>query len=243
MHMTNQNTIGEIVAQDFRTAAVFEKYGIDFCCKGNKSLVEACHNKDIRPQDVLDELTAILAQDQKTIDFKSWSPVRLADYIEHTHHRYVEEQTPVLLRLLDKLCSVHGARHPELFEVRKEFIASSEELAKHMKKEELILFPRIRKMSKNIHESTPDEIPSGYARGPISIMLAEHDVEGERFRKIDALTGHYQPPEDACNTYKATYALLHAFENDLHLHIHLENNILFPMAIDMEKAVVSSCEL
>jgi regulator of cell morphogenesis and NO signaling len=144
------------------------------------------------------------------------------------------------MRFLEKLCSVHGPRHPELLEVNRLFCESAAELAMHMKKEELILFPRIRKMTAAATGTLQENaITPGMVQGPIAVMMEEHEHEGDRFSKIDALTGHYQPPADACNTYKATYALLQEFENDLHLHIHLENNILFPKAVEMEKELMN----
>jgi regulator of cell morphogenesis and NO signaling len=241
MDIHYQKTVGEVVAQDFRAAAIFEKYGIDFCCKGNIPIDEACERKHVYTEDVMRELKLLLTgSENNSVDYASWSPAYLADYIEQTHHTFVSEKTPVLMRFLDKLCSVHGPRHPELLEVNRLFCESAAELAMHMKKEELILFPRIRKMTAAATGTLQENaITPGMVQGPIAVMMEEHEHEGDRFSKIDALTGHYQPPADACNTYKATYALLQEFENDLHLHIHLENNILFPKAVEMEKELMN----
>lgn len=160
----------------------------------------------------------------------------MADYIEKKHHRYVEEKTREITPYLDKICRVHGDRHPELFEINEHFNATAGELAAHMKKEELILFPFVRKMAKAKQENTKLEAPHfGTVENPIQMMMHEHTAEGERFRKIETLSNNYTPPEDACNTYRVTFALLKEFEADLHLHIHLENNILFPKAIELEK--------
>jgi regulator of cell morphogenesis and NO signaling len=237
MDLTYQKSVGEVVALDYRAAAIFEKYGIDFCCKGNKSIDDACESKNIRTEDVMRELKILLSNgDSHYTDYSSWSPSLLVDYIEEKHHKYVEEKTPVILRYLDKLCNAHGARHPELYEINNLFKASAGELAQHMKKEELILFPRIRKMAAYTTARPDDQTMSpGMVQNPIRMMMHEHDHEGARFKKMDELSNHYQPPADACNTYRVTFALLQEFENDLHLHIHLENNILFPKAIDMEK--------
>ncbi len=241
MELTYQKKVGEVVAEDYRAASIFEKYGIDFCCKGNTSIDEACERKNILTEDVMRELKLLLNDKPITkSDFNSWSPVQLADYIEQKHHRYVEETTPVLLRNLDKLCHKHGPVHPELYEINTLFTASATELASHMKKEEMILFPRIRKiaaMTSANHQH--DLLTPGIVTDPIKMMMHEHEAEGERFQKIESLTDHYQPPADACNTYKVTYALLQEFENDLHLHIHLENNILFPKAAEMEKELMN----
>ena len=238
METLEKKTIGEYVAQDFRTAALFSKYGIDFCCKGNRSVEEVCEKKDITPEALQEEINAVMAtKSDNSIDFQSWPLDLLADYIEKTHHRYVESKLPTLLQFLDKLCKVHGASHPELFEINQLFIGCAGELTQHMKKEELILFPFIKKM---VEATITDQLIAkphfGTVENPIAMMMHEHDAEGERFRKIAELTNNYTPPADACNTYKVTFAMLNEFEQDLHKHIHLENNILFPKAAKLEKS-------
>ena len=237
METLERTTIGEYVAKDFRTAAVFSKYGIDFCCKGNRTIDEACEKKDVDTNTIMDEINTVLAtKNDNSIDFKSWPFDLLADYIEKTHHRYVEEKTNVILPFLAKLCKVHGASHPELFEINQLFIGCAGELAQHMKKEELILFPFIKKMVKaSLTDELIEQPHFGTVENPIAMMMHEHDAEGERFRKIALLTNDYTPPADACNTYRVTFAMLAEFEEDLHKHIHLENNILFPAAAVLEK--------
>lgn len=237
METLEKITIGEYVAKDFRTAALFSKYGIDFCCKGNRTVDEVCEKKAVKPEDLQIEIAAILnTKNDSRIDFNAWPLDLLADYIEKTHHRYVEEKTPTLLQFLDKLCKVHGESHPELFEINELFKGCAGELAQHMKKEELMLFPFIKKM---VTASISDEIIAqphfGTVKNPIAMMMAEHEAEGDRFAKIVELTNNYTPPADACNTYKVTFAMLNEFEQDLHKHIHLENNILFPKAVALEK--------
>lgn len=228
--------IGDIVAADFRTAAVFKKHGIDFCCKGGRTIEEACGPQKTDPEQIYHELETISENDGNSVDFNSWPPDLLAEYIQKKHHHYVEEKTPVIQTFLDKLCDVHGERHPELFEIRALFNVSAGDLAAHMKKEELILFPFIRNMAKAQAEGTAIPQPFfGTVENPVNMMKHEHSVEGERLRKIAELTNGYNPPEDACNTYKVTFAMLQDFENDLHKHIHLENNILFPKAIQSEQ--------
>ncbi len=238
LHKNAEKQIGEFVAEDFRTAAVFTKYKIDFCCNGNRTVEEACNKKGIDSNRLIDELNAVLnTATNQTIDYKSWPLDLLAEYIEKKHHRYVEEKIPVLRQFLDKLCRVHGDRHPELFKINDLFTASAGELAAHMKKEELILFPFIKKMVKAKIENGAIQSPSfGTVENPIAMMMHEHDTEGERFREIAELTDDYNPPADACNTYRVTFAMLDEFEKDLHLHIHLENNILFPGALKLEQA-------
>lgn len=232
--------IGEFVAQDYRTAAVFTKYKIDFCCNGGRSIEEACEKKGLDSNQLLEELEAVLStKTDQTIDYKSWPLDLLVDYIEKKHHRYVEETIPILSQFLDKLCRVHGERHPELLKVNELFIASAGELASHMKKEELILFPFVKKMMKaKLNKSSILAPHFGTVENPISMMIHEHDNEGERFRQIAELTNNYTPPTDACNTYRVTFAMLDEFEKDLHLHIHLENNILFPGALKLEQTFI-----
>jgi regulator of cell morphogenesis and NO signaling len=235
MKITEETTIGEYVAHDFRTAAIFSKYGIDFCCKGNRTIKEACETKRIDSEAVQHEVIAILeSKSEGNIDYLAWPLDLLADYIEKKHHRYVEEKIPHLLTFLNKLQQVHGANHPELLEINNLFIDCSHELTKHLKKEELVLFPFIRKMTQSVINQQPFALPQhGSVEEIVTVMRHEHDTEGERFRKIAALSNDYTPPSDACNTYKVTFAMLREFEQDLHQHIHLENNILFPKAQKM----------
>ena len=238
--MKGNQIIGELVAKDYRTASVFKKYSIDFCCQGNRTIQEACEKKNIDTKKVLEDLVAIMeAKSESTTDYQSWPLDLLADYIEKKHHRYVQEKTLEIQPYLDKICKVHGERHPELLKIKEEFNASAGELAAHMKKEELILFPFIRKMTKaKLENAKVDAAHFGTVKNPIQMMMSEHTVEGNRFMKIEELTNNYTPPQDACNTYRVSFALLKEFEQDLHLHIHLENNILFPKAIEIEKELI-----
>lgn len=233
----SEKQIGQFVADDFRTAAVFAKYKIDFCCNGNRSVEEACEKKSIDSNKILDELQAVLnSKTNQSIDYKSWPLDLLAEYIEKTHHRYVTEKIPVLLQFLNKLCAVHGERHPELFKINELFTASAGELSAHLKKEELVLFPFVKKLvAAKLSQGTIETPHFGKVENPIAMMMQEHDNEGERFRQIAELTNNYTPPADGCNTYQVTFAMLQEFEQDLHLHIHLENNILFPEAIKLEQ--------
>jgi regulator of cell morphogenesis and NO signaling len=237
METLEKNTIGDFVAKDFRTAAIFSKYGIDFCCKGQRTIEEVCDNNNIDETQLMEELNTVLASENNPeIDFNSWPLDLLVDYIEKKHHRYVEEKTPVILQFLDKLASVHGSNHPELLQINELFQSCAGELAQHMKKEELILFPFIKKMIGATKSHASIEPPHfGTVNNPITMMMEEHDNEGERFRTISALTNNYTLPEDACNTYRVTFAMLEEFEQDLHKHIHLESNILFPKTKALEK--------
>lgn len=231
-----EKTIGQIVADDYRSAAVFKKFGIDFCCNGNRGIEEACEQNNVDADELRKALDIALAETTiETTDYKSWPLDLLSDYIEKKHHSYVEERIPVLKQYLNKINKVHGAKHPELQQIYDLFIASGGELAMHMKKEELVLFPYIRKMVKAEQTGeTLNEPRFGTVKNPIQTMMHEHDNEGERFRQIEALSNGYTPPEDACGTYKVAFAMLKEFQDDLHQHIHLENNILFPKAEEME---------
>jgi regulator of cell morphogenesis and NO signaling len=237
MEISKENKIGELVAEDYRTAAVFQKHHIDYCCKGQRSIEEACQLKKLDAEKIVEDIRQVMStRDTDSINFQSWPLDLLADYIEKKHHRYVEETTPALMRYLDKLCQVHGANHPELLEIRHIFGESAQDLAMHMKKEELVLFPYIRKLVSGQRSKREMDVPPfGTVQNPVQMMMQEHDTEGERFRMISELTGNYNPPADACNTYRVAYSLLQEFENDLHRHIHLENNLLFPGAIKLEK--------
>lgn len=238
--MKENQIIGELVAKDYRTASVFKKYNIDFCCQGNRTIQEACDKRNIDSKNVLDDLDlTIQSKSETSIDFQSWPLDLLADYIEKKHHRYVQDKTLEIQPYLDKICKVHGEHNPELFEIKKEFNASAGELAAHMKKEELVLFPFIKKMVKAKQENKDvDSAHFGTVRNPIQMMMDEHTIEGNRFRRIEELSNNYTPPHYACNTYRVSFALLQEFEQDLHLHIHLENNILFPKAIEIEKELI-----
>ena len=237
-----QNNIGTVVAADYRSATVFETFGIDYCCNGNRSIVEACATAGIDPEKLREALLAIPeTKSEHSIDFQSWPPDLLADYIEKTHHRYVTAKISELMPLLEKIVRVHGEQHPELLTIQSLFGETAGALTQHMKKEELILFPFIREMMrKQIQQESLEPVGFGTVQNPIAMMHREHDDEGKRFRTIAALSNNYTAPEDACTTYKLTYALLKEFEADLHLHIHLENNILFPKAIELEEKLATA---
>jgi regulator of cell morphogenesis and NO signaling len=244
MNISKENFIGAVVAQDYRTAGVFEQAGIDFCCNGNRSIAAACKEKNIAAEKLITRLQqAVGTPDHKespVINYLSWPLDLLADYIEKKHHRYVSAQIPLIQSFLEKIVRVHGVRHPELSGIKSHFDACAGELTAHMKKEELVLFPIIRKMVQAGEEGRKEVAsPFGTVQNPIRMMMHEHDAEGERFRQIKELSDGYTIPEDACNTYKVAFASLHAFEEDLHLHIHLENNILFPKSIELEQSLAS----
>jgi regulator of cell morphogenesis and NO signaling len=236
MLMIKTSSVGSFVSNDYRTATVFQKYGIDFCCKGGRTIQEVCESKDINADHLLTELTEVSKiNGSDRTDFKTWTLDVLADYIVKNHHGYIDNATPVLLQFLDKLCKVHGGNHPELFKINEEFKSSASELAMHMKREELVLFPYIKGMVDSKNKGEKLALPVfGSVMNPIQMMKHEHVIEGDRFMEIASLTNQYKAPADGCTTYRVAFALLKEFETDLHLHIHLENNMLFPKAIEME---------
>ncbi len=217
-----QANIGQLVSGNYRTAAVFSKYRIDFCCNGNRSVEEACNQKKIDIQAVTADLAAVLdVLPENGTDYNTWQPDVLAIHIVDRHHGYVANQIPVLQAYLHKLSNVHGNAHPELVKIAQLFNESAAELTMHMKKEELVLFPYIRQMVIAQQNGTKAAAPHfGAVEGPIAMMMHEHDQEGERFRQIQALSNDYTVPPDGCNTYRVTYSLLKEFQEDLHLHIH-----------------------
>lgn len=230
--------IGSIVNNDFRTAAIFKQNKIDFCCKGGRTIEEACANNKINPEKIYNAIASLPNKETIEIDFQNFPIDLLTDYIEKTHHRYADEKTPIIQAFLEKLAQVHGDRHPELFQIKDLFFESVVDLKTHFKKEEMVLFPYIRNMVKTNLANNEFTSPAfGTVKNPIAMMKEDHTVEGERFEKIATLTSGYTPPADACNTYRVTYAMLEEFENDLHTHIHIENNILFPKAIQFENTL------
>lgn len=233
--METNTTLGEIVANNYKAAAVFEKFGLDFCCMGNQSLEEACKAGKIDPKEVHAALRILEQESGDQTNFNHWPLDLLADYIYNRHHKYIEEKTPIIKGYLDKICTVHGKRHPELLEIKKIFDETSGELAKHMKKEELILFPYIKRMVNAKNDGTRVKSPLfDTVLSPIQIMKTDHLDEGEQLRKMSALSNNYTPPPDACSTYTVAYHLLHEYEKDIHVHIHLENNILFTKSLLLE---------
>jgi regulator of cell morphogenesis and NO signaling len=229
-------TLGEIVTADFRAAAIFERYGLDFCCRGNRTLEQSCRDAGVRPDDVMEQLEAIDSPSSDgTPAFNEWPLPALADYIVSTHHAYVRDALPVLLAHATKIAKVHGGRHPELIRVAQLVEQVASEMTSHMMKEEHILFPYIvRLASAAAAGEPPPTAPFGTVDNPIHMMEAEHESAGNAMFEIRELTEGYQVPPDGCTTYAVCLRELDAFERDLHAHVHLENNILFPKASEME---------
>jgi regulator of cell morphogenesis and NO signaling len=235
MHdVTPATTIGDIVAHDFRTSSVFARHGIDFCCGGRRSLDEACREQGMDTEAVIRELTALSPSPE--VDAGSWPLDLLIHKIVSRHHAYIRRQVPALRALTQKVAEVHGARRPATRTVASLFADTAADLERHMEKEERILFPYIRALvHANEHGGPRPANPFGSVRNPIRMMEAEHSAAGSDMRAIRALTGDYEPPPDACITWRACYAALAEFERDLHQHVHLENNVLFPAAVRLEE--------
>jgi len=221
--------LGELVTDDFRIAEVFKNAGIDFCCGGKKTLKQACREKRIDLKSIEDEIKAIgQAPALSNVNFKDWEPGFLADYIVNTHHKYVLKTLPDLVYYTGKIASVHGMHHPELIEVAKLFEEISQELRQHLQKEEEVLFPAIRSAVQNNTFALQSIISSEIAR-----MSSEHEFAGGAMDKINELTSGYMVPKDGCNSYQVAFKMLRQFEDDLHIHVHLENNILYPKALKL----------
>ena len=234
-----EKTLAEIVTDNIRSAVVFEEFGLDFCCRGNRSLKDVCAEKNIDMQKVVSELTKLPASQNETQNIDDWQLDFLVDYIVNNHHQYVRRMIPVISLHTDKVASVHGKNHPETLQIADLFLAVREELEGHMMKEERVLFPQIKQMVINQKEDSQFfPPPFGTIQNPISMMELEHTNAGDALSEIKELSNGYTPPEDACNTFKALYSELKEFEEDLHKHIHLENNILFPKSIELESELL-----
>jgi regulator of cell morphogenesis and NO signaling len=241
MSFTTQNTLAEIVKTDFRSARIFENYNLDFCCKGNRALAEACIEKKLNADEILSEVTKICSDKTEKIDFSKPETEELAHHILNTHHVFVKRMLPVILAHSQKVKEVHGSKHPEVLEIADIFEMIHNELSAHLIKEERMLFPAILQMAElDKTNSRMDISPFGSIQNPINVMEREHIEAGDGFYRIRELSNNYNPPEDACTTYKVLCKELNEFEQDLHTHIHLENNILFPLAVELEKKLMKN---
>ncbi len=239
MSITAEKTVRELALEKPAATRVFEKLGIDYCCGGNKSLEEACRAANLSMGEVLDSLEMAGQSARSAQNDRSWPTELLADLVAHinsTHHKYTREEIARLGPLFDRVCSVHGKNHPELMQVRASFQGLAQELTMHMMKEEMVLFPYIVRMEESVIQKEPVVPPPfGSVQNPVSMMEHEHDSAGAALRAMREASGGYNAPPDACVSYRTLYQALADFEADLHQHIHLENNILFPRAITMEQ--------
>ncbi|HZJ19025.1 MAG TPA: iron-sulfur cluster repair di-iron protein [Pricia sp.] len=233
----NEETLGALAAKDLRKAAIFKKYGLDFCCGGKKTVKEACAEKGLDATKVEQELQKMDKMPaSRPMPYNEWHLDFLADYIVNTHHSYVRKNLPDITTYADKVMKVHGDDHPELVEINNLVKKVSSELNAHIEKEENILFPKIRGLVNRSKYTSSQK-----AVGPVDLQHlidrheAEHESVGKELADIRKLSNNYALPEDACASYNLLYRMLDEFEDDLHLHIHLENNILFPKAVKLEK--------
>lgn len=227
----NEETIGQMVRKDIRKAEVFKKMGIDFCCGGKKSIADACKETGVDEQAVKAELEKLDEVKTNAFNYDNWTLTFLADYIVNQHHSYVKDNTPLLRELTLKVATKHSDKHPELVQIYQKTHALLNELETHLKKEEVILFPYIKQLEAN----NEGHMAFDSVQAPISVMEQDHDLAGTLIHEIRALSDNYNPPANACNSYRLMLFKLEEFENDLMQHIHLENNILFPKAIQLEK--------
>jgi|WetSurSiteA1Bulk_404760.scaffolds.fasta_scaffold10973_2 regulator of cell morphogenesis and NO signaling len=236
-----EKTLAEIMTDNVRSAIVFEEFGLDFCCRGNRLLKDACSEKNVDLQKVVNELTNLSNNGNGKENPNECQLDFLVDYIINNHHQYVRRMIPVITLHADKVASVHGKNHPETLRIADLFLAVREELEGHMMKEERILFPQIKQMILTQKENSQFfPPPFGTIQNPIRMMEFEHTSAGDALAQIRELSNNYSHPEDACNTFKALYSELKEFEENLHKHIHLENNILFPKSIILETELLNN---
>lgn len=238
MTATSDTSVGEIVSGDFRAAAVFQRFGIDFCCGGRRALSDACRDRNVNVLDVLAEVERVCApKDAVTPQFSDWGPDALVAYIVRHHHAYVRRILPALLAHTRKVAASHGATHSELKEIATLFEDVAGEMTAHMAREEQILFPYIDGLAMAARLGEPAPVaPFGCVDAPIRMMEHEHESAGQAMARIRDLSEGFTPPDGACMTYTVCFRELEAFERDLQVHVHLENNVLFPKARALESS-------
>lgn len=233
--ITGETTIGEIVAADYRTAGIFERHGIDFCCGGKISVAEACKTKGIDLATLTSELKSLQNEPvDRGQNYSTWSLSFLADYIVNTHHVYLKENDDQIVAYARKIASVHGEHHPEVIQIAKIFEKIAADMVAHLKEEEEVFFPALKRAEA---ARTNGSQPDAGDRETITISLVrlhrEHEEIGDAIHEIRRLANGYAIPDDVCNTFMLTYRKLGEFEDDLHKHVHLENNILFLKAAQL----------
>ncbi len=226
-----EQTLATIVTNNHFTVPVLEKYHLDFCCKGKRTLAEACTEKGLSVETISEELErSTTALQSNKMPFTAMNAEQLISYILIHHHFYVKQSMPTILGHLQKVAFKHGDRFPYMIEVLNIFKEINEEMTAHMYKEEMILFPRIKEVETLGNQKQNKNLSDGYISTPVHVMEQEHEHAGDLLYKIRELTNTYTPPEEACTTFQVSLAELKEFEEDLHRHVHLENNLLFPLA-------------
>ena len=228
-------TIGEIVAADFRTATVFESHGIDFCCGGRVALAAACTEKGLDLDAITRELESVQSQSAESRqNYSAWALPFLADYIVNTHHQYLKENDPQIVAYARKIAEVHGAHHPEVIRIATIFEKIATDMVDHLKEEEEIFFPALKRAdTARIAGAMPDIQDRETIRTSLVRLQREHEEIGDAIHEIRHLSNEYSIPDEVCNSFMVTYQKLKEFEKDLHKHVHLENNILFPKAAEL----------
>lgn len=238
MTFSTETKVNEIALSNPGARHILEDAGIDYCCGGGKSLQDACLRANVPAAEILRKLR--LNSEQVAPGETRWTTAPLAELTKHIrerHHQYVRDSIPRLRTLLAKVREKHGSNHRELGAIEKLFADVSRDMLMHMQKEEQILFPFIDSLERAADGGRPVEVPFFQTvRNPIYSMMREHDSAGELMQQIRSSSNGYKPPADACTSYQAAYQGLDEFERDLHLHVHLENNILFPRAVELEAA-------
>jgi len=227
--ITGETTIGEIVAADYRTAGVFERHGIDFCCGGKIPVAEACKHKGIELATLAGELESLQHEPvDRSQNYSAWSLTFLADYIVNTHHVYLKENDDQIVAYARKIASVHGEHHPEVIQIAKIFGKIATDMVAHLKEEEEVFFPALKRAeAARTNGNQPDAEDRETIRNSLARLQREHEEVGDAIHEIRRLANDYAIPDDVCNTFMLTYRKLDEFEEDLHKHVHLENNILF----------------
>ena len=236
--ISSEMTVREVAARVPESTRLFETLKIDYCCGGNRPLKQACATAGVEVANVMEQLSELETSrvgDRATVDLQQLSPTELITHILETHHVFTKSEMDRLQVLVTKVIAAHGANHPELLTVGELFQRLSSDLKPHMFKEEQVLFPYIVAMqqAETQHQPLPFAL-FGTVRNPIRMMMMEHDTAGDILRKLRAATSDYRVPPDGCISYQTLYQALEGLEKDLHQHIHLENNVLFPKAAEME---------
>jgi regulator of cell morphogenesis and NO signaling len=235
---TTQTTVRDIALEQPSSIRVFERFGIDYCCGGRKPLAEACEERSIQPEAVLAALEEAAADGrEQPRDWSKASLESICNHIVETHHAYVRAELPRLEAFAQKVNSRHGDKQPELGQIQQLVASLGDELLQHLDKEEMVLFPYVTNLERNLTTCGPRPLGCfGAVRNPIRVMMSEHDAAGDALSRMRALSNGFTPPEWGCPTYRGFYQALSEFEKDLHQHVHLENNILFPRAIELDES-------
>jgi regulator of cell morphogenesis and NO signaling len=236
MEINEDTTIGRIVRHNYNTSRLFEKRRIDFCCGGDKTLGQACNEMNVDIDQLKREIEELIMLDDWDSQYlDGLSPGALCDYIVNRHHQYIQVNAPLIKQRLQKLIEVHSSQYSQLFEIKRLFDDATDKLIIHMKKEELLFFPFIKTLYKDVKRRSNISVNISELEELLVQLESDHEAEGQRFQTIAILTNQYQIPSDGCHTFEVTYRALEDFEKDLHRHIHLENNILFPKIGKMMK--------